>query len=210
MSYVHFVLVCEGSTDEALVDHLERLLIWVGAREVSGVPLDVSRLVESIGRDVGSKVEAAVKLEPGANLVFVHRDADNADPTPRLSEIRMAFEGRLEGRAGVPIVPVQETEAWLLLDEQEIRRVAGKPSGRAPLDLPSLSEIERVSSPKEVLEEAILVASELSGRRRMRLRSRLPRLKSQLLRRLPVGGRIQHLPAWARLREETRVTVERI
>lgn len=213
MTYINFVLVCEGASDEALVEHLEKLLIWVGASEVSGVALDLGRLPEAVSRDVVSKLDAAVRLEPGANLIFIHRDADDGDPTPRLAEIEEAqaeMAERLGGRTCVAVVPVQETEAWLLLDESAIRRVAGRPSGRASLNLPRPSQVEATSSPKEILEEAILLASELTGRRRDRLRSRLPRLKSQLLRRLPVCGAIEQLAAWDRLREEARKAVQRI
>lgn len=213
MTYVHFVLVCEGTSDEALVEHLEKLLIWAGASEVSGVAFDPGRLPEAISRNVVAKLDAAVRLEPGANLIFVHRDADDGDPTPRLTEIQAAIAEsaeQLQGRPCIAVVPVQETEAWLLLDESAIRRVAGRPSGRASLNLPRPGQVEATSSPKQILEEAILVASELTGRRRDRLRTRLPSLKSQLLRRLPVSGAIEQLPAWERLRDEVSIAVQRI
>ena len=38
------------------------------------------------------------------------------------------------------IVPVRMTEAWLLLDESAIRRVAGRPHGDEPLDPRSLTK----------------------------------------------------------------------
>ena len=63
------------------------------------------------------------------------------------------------------MVPIQETEAWLLLDKGSFRRVAGKPKVRTPLDLPTPTNVENIANPKELLKESILIASETTGRR---------------------------------------------
>jgi hypothetical protein len=39
----------------------------------------------------------------------------------------------------VCVVPVRMMEAWLLIDEMAIRRVAGNPNGRIPIELPVLN-----------------------------------------------------------------------
>jgi hypothetical protein len=59
------------------------------------------------------------------------------------------------------------TEAWLLIDEHSIRRAAGRPTGRTPLNLPPLPrlELEEEADPKAVLHQALRDASELRGRR---------------------------------------------
>lgn len=94
-------------------------------------------------------------------------------------------------------------EAWLLLDEEAIRRVSGRPHGQANLNLPSPSQVEAVTGPKERLFAAIRTASEKKGRRLDQLRKRLPRLRAQLLNELKVGGLLMDVPAWRRLRDET-------
>src|SRR5690606_40429727 len=59
--------------------------------------------------------------------LFVHRDADARDPTERLTEIDQAFK-LIKSPPYVRVVPVQETEAWLLVDESAIREHLGIPS----------------------------------------------------------------------------------
>ena len=74
-----------------------------------------------------------------------------------------------EGSADRALIPVRALEAWFLFDEPAIRRAAGNPSGRQPLVLPLLKDVEAISSPKEKLEETMRVASGLEGRRRRKL-----------------------------------------
>jgi hypothetical protein len=57
------------------------------------------------------------------------------------------------------------SEAWMLFDEQAIRKAAGNPNGTSLLDLPSLRNTEAIPDPKEKLRRALETASELSGRR---------------------------------------------
>lgn len=67
--------------------------------------------------DEGKTVAAGLReLAPhGANIVaFVHRDADNAGREARVAEINTgAEESGFAGRV-IPVIPVKETEAWLL------------------------------------------------------------------------------------------------
>jgi hypothetical protein len=68
------------------------------------------------------------------------------------------------------------TEAWLLSDELAIRKAAGNPNGRIPLELPSISRVEKEPNPKAVLKKALLDASEhKSPRRRQRFQRDLGR-----------------------------------
>ena len=201
---VHFVLLCEGGSDEGLVDHLKALLIDCGVTEVTGIAPDYSRLRENMSKDVPSKIKAALLLEPDADLLFVHRDADSRDPQPRFYEIRRGIEAANCPKAWIGVVPVQETEAWLLLDEQAIRRVSGKPKGIANLNLPSPRQVEEVANPKEILKKAILAASEATGRRRSKLKRKFPSLRVQLLRSLRIDGPLLQVTAWRRLRLDTR------
>ncbi|MFN0089482.1 MAG: hypothetical protein ACKVWR_04305 [Acidimicrobiales bacterium] len=133
------------------------------------------------------------------DLVFVHRDAENQSPQLRRDEIeRGRHAAGLEGPV-VPVVPVRMTEAWLLLDEQAIRRVAGKPSGRVPLDLPAARDVERIADPKQILRAALLAASGAAGRRREQFVRDFGRHRALLLERLDPTGPVSTLAAWRQL-----------
>lgn len=207
---INFVFVAEGSSDYALVTHLEALCSYCGATEVTGVALEFERLPSSVGRSVLNKLTAAQKAEPGANLFFVHRDSDSRDSSSRYQEIRAAVETCQLTVDWVAVVPIQETEAWLLLDDIEIRRVARKPKGSVRLELPSPQQVENVANPKERLKAVLIEASEASGRRLDRIRSDFPNQRELLTRRLSVEGPLSSVPSWVRMRDDLqRIIKER-
>ncbi|BCB82630.1 hypothetical protein Pflav_090400 [Phytohabitans flavus] len=96
----------------------------------------------------------------------------------------------------VPVIPVRMTEAWLLLDESAIRRVAGNPRGKTDLGLPKAHQVESIADPKELLDQCLLTAANVTGRRRDSLRKRFPQNRRQLLERLDRNGPITQLASW--------------
>ena len=196
---VHFILIAEGSSDDSLVAHLEGLCVEAGADEVTGTAPDLRRLRSPVGHTVAAKLKACLELEPQANLVLIHRDADSRDPRPRLQEIEGAVSECGLRVQWAPVVPAQETEAWLLLDQDAIRRGVGRPSGRCALGLPDPDSVEDLSNPKKCLEEALVAAAEVTGRRLVKVRGQFSSHRRQLLTRLPVGGRLSGVPSWVRM-----------
>ena len=204
---VHFVLVAEGTSDHALVQPLQRLLVLAGADEASGVAPDLASLPKPPGKTVAAQVDMALKLEPTANAVFVHRDADLPTSDMRRAQVTAAV-AHVSPQDVVPVIPVQETEAWLLTNEDSIREAAGHPTGRAELRLPALRRIEQTANPKERLESALIAASGLSGRRLDRFKRHLPRHRTWLLETLDVTGPVRQLTAWAELEQDVADLVE--
>ena len=221
---IQFLLVCEGSSDDALVAHISKLLIEHGVTEADGLPFhgqphdthsrqEVEQSRETLS-ELAKKVKHGLKCfgAPGQlpDLLFIHRDADHyrdtnaAGPDNRRNEIQAAMQSvSYPGLLYVGVVPVRMTEAWLLVDKCKIRRVAGKPDNRCNLDLPALGEIERMSNPKERLKEILLQAGSPSGRRRKNFKSKFGGHRRQLIENLPVGGPLEKLPSWVRFRDDT-------
>ncbi len=199
---VHFILVGEGSSDEGLVPHIERLCIECGANEVIGVAPDFAMIPGHKGHSVTEKLRTVVEYEPSVNLIIIHRDSDNRDPEPRRREIRKAVEEVNLRCDWVAAVPVQETEAWLLVDQDAIRMVAGRPAGKVALGLPSAGRVEELNDAKQSLKRALVTASELSGRRAERFRSHFSIKRRQLLQQLLPGGALENVPSWRRFRDE--------
>lgn len=205
---VFFVFVGEGSSDAGLVQHLQSLCVEAGIEEATGIAPDLGLLPTPPGKDAESQVQAALALEPGANLVFVHRDSDNRDAKPRREEIQSAL-----ANLNVPfvsVVPIQEMEAWLLLDEEQIRFVSGKPNGRRDLMLPAHARVEEFASPKEKLKEALAIASELRGRRLEKFKKRFPRQRAVLLERLDLNGPVATLTAMRTLKNDIHAVVQEL
>ena len=207
---VRFVLVSEGSSERDLVPHLQDLCVRAGAGEAYGFWPDLGRLQKPPGRTVLAKVEAALRLEPGSNLVFVHRDADGPDAGEVIEQIDAAVLTAAGCPPHVPVVPVQELEAWLLVDQEAIRRVVGKPMGKVRLGLPAVNRIEVLASPKEVLDQALLSASAKSGRHLERVKRELPRLRTLLLQQLDIEGPVASLPAWQLMVMRINAAVEKL
>lgn len=154
-------------------------------------------------RTVAGKL-AAVKAIGGAyDIVFLHRDADRDGRAARVAEIAAAVAEVMPDSAHVPVVPIRMTEAWLLLDEQQIREVAGNPNGKVGLNLPSSRNVERIADPKAHLQEALVTAAELTGRRRKSFQNAFPYNRRLLLERLDPDGPVSAVPSWRQFVADT-------
>lgn len=199
------VLLPDGPSDMPLSNLLEQLCLNFGAR-VAVQPVDPRSLQShTVEGRLGFLEDADIR----ADVVFVHRDAEREPPERRRAEILRASGARSLGHALVPVVPVRMTEAWLLLDEAQIRAVAGKPRGRVPLHLPSLRNVEDLPDPKECLMRALEAASEASGRRLDRVRDSFGRHRRLLLERLDIVGPVTQLSAWQQLEDDVRTAIRR-
>ena len=210
---LRFLLLCEGGSDTALVPHLRQLLSCCGAAEVVGTAWPLARVRDPGGAGasvLARKIRVVLAVEPGFEVVFIHRDADAAGLEARLDEIVSALREVELLDSGVAVVPVRMTEAWVLLDEESIRRVAGNPSGRQALNLPAPARIEDDLNPKRTLEEALVVASGHQGRRMRKFRKKFAAHRRILLEQLPVGHALNDVPAWSRLRQQVSDLVFRL
>lgn len=207
---VRFLFIGEGTFDEHLVPHLRRCCILAGADEAEGLTIPFSRLGSHIGHRITERLEVALGLEPNVNLLFVHRDADSTDSKPRYEEIRAAISTVANVPGYVAVVPVQETEAWLLLDELEIRRVAENPKGTVALDIPTAKQVENISSPKEHLHATILKANDQTGRRYRRAKQKIHQKCQLILDGLDPEGPVCEIPSWKRMFSDLESAIEGI
>lgn len=191
-----FVLIREGPSGEGLIPHLRELIVRAGAAEVLGSSRDYPGTVRERLAKVAS--EGAV-----VDLVFVHRDSDAPEAGHRRAEIAGAAAAvQIQASRVVPVVPIQEIEAWLLLDEVQIREVVGKPSGRTALHLPGPAAVESLTRPKETLAAALLLASQTTGRRREMEKKKFGVRRRVLLERLDIDGPVRKLTAWRTLEND--------
>ena len=204
---LRFLLVCEGSSDAALTTHISKLLIKWGQVDPRGTAWPGIR-------SLAEKIREGLQYSGGCDLLLVHRDADSyvesssAGPSKRAEEIETAVQHSGYMGPWVGIVPVRTTEAWLLLDQSAIRRAAGRPIGTLPLGLPNPNLVESESDPKHCLQQALLTASETSGRRRQKFSRDFPHVRRRLLEELPVGGLLEQVPSWLRFRDDLKTALD--
>lgn len=195
-------MLIDGSSDEPLGRHVAAL-----ARN-NDVMLDIvappfDRMDMPPGRSVSDRLKRMLDIDPDFEVLVVHRDAESESMADRVDEIRGAMSSAHIAWPAVPVIPVRMTEAWLLLDEQGIRDVAGRPSGSARLNLPSPSVVEALPDPKLRLQEALAAAAGHSGRRLRKFQRDFPAHRRQLLDRLDRSGPVSGLQAWRALEVAT-------
>jgi hypothetical protein len=202
MGDVRALFVGEGSSDRAMQSLLQELIVLAGADSASVDAPDLGLLLTRPGKRPIDQARAALELAGPVDLVLVHADADARDPEPRRSQLTTSFRGF--SPTPVFVVPVQETEAWLLVDPDAIRSVCGRPRDRTDLGLPAVRHIERTASPKEVLERAVQsLQADVGRRRRVPFRS----IRRMLLQQLDPEGPVNELPSFQRLRAELAAAV---
>ena len=201
-------LVAEGNSDAVLCKHLTWLLREQALKSrVEPTTFPDSRTYSTVSKgDLANRMLLAYQAYP-CEILFVHRDADSVDSQPRHHEIRQAYisvQDRLP--ATVAVVPVQETEAWLLFDEAAIRYVADNPTGKEPLNLPANKTIEKLKHPKEKLYEILRTANRRSGmeQRHFRPEDAVRRIPDRITTYQP----LRSLKAFRALEAEIRALVQ--
>ena len=166
MKELRYTLLSDGSSDKALLSLLSWLLQshhvecaiqsnWAALRRLPKPPKTLS-----------SRIISSLDLYP-CDLLFVHRDAEKEPREKRVVEIQEALQAvkSVQVPPAVCVIPVRMQEAWLLFDESALRRAAGNPHGRQPLDLPDVTKLEELPDPKNILYKLLREASGLSPRR---------------------------------------------
>lgn len=211
MNELTYTLVADGASDRCLAPiitwALTQALPLQGTRFISDEFADY-RDSTSPPKGLAQKLRRAVEDFP-CDILFVHRDAEKGDPSDRRSEILdAAKEAGVE--SVVCIIPVRMTEAWLLFDEPAIRQAAGNPHGSTRLKLPALNRVEEVPDPKAMLETALEMASEASGRRLKQFQRDLPLLKLRVTEYIEDFSPLRSLRAFEDFEKDVREVFSRL
>ena len=206
MNFFSFTLLADGSSDKTLMHHLTWLLKQNGVEQpVVSNWADLSRLREK-PNGLAEKIERSVELYP-CDLLFIHRDAEREPPENRRTEIAEALlnlNENLTKPSFVCVIPVRMSEAWLLFDEDAIRRAAGNSDGKARMNLPKLKNTENIPDPKEVLFNAIRTASEKSGRKLKELNKDMSNLRYRVSELMEDFSPLRNLRAFQHLEADIK------
>ena len=203
MRDIQFALVREGPSDDGLAILIRALLGRTGVPGVIGAARNYQGTTKT-------KLAQVLAEEVVPDLIFVHRDSDSRDAAERHDEIASAASELGCDDKVVAVVPVQETESWLLTDESAIRTVVGRPKGRTALGLPAVRSIEATANPKEILEAACKIACGKSGARLKAASRNFPRYRATLIERLDLDGPVNELASWRRFVDDLNAAAERV
>lgn len=188
-------LLADGTSDRVLL-HLIELLMNEHCPD-----LYESKFVEWLppsAQTTTQRVKETIVLYP-SDLLFVHRDAENIEPSARESEIRQGLAGVLNPPHLICVIPVRMTEAWLLTSEAAIRAAVGNPNGQSDLALPHPNKVESVDA-KSALFKALEAAKDLGANRTRRFRPE--KYRHRVAELLPDLDGLRKLPSFRHLESQ--------
>jgi hypothetical protein len=152
--WLGLALIAEGHSDDLFLPEVLRR----SAQDVCGAWVDVAApLAVRAGAGPGGHDDLiqALEREDGAFAVVVfHQDGKSHPDAVRLSltGFREKLRRRGRGEPLVPVVPVQETEAWAMADGDALRSVLGVTWSDAQMGLPRRTrDLEADPDPKTTL-----------------------------------------------------------
>lgn len=172
-------LFAEGNTDVDFLQNIVQKTLQALAFECSG-QLDIEVLpikIDKSGLDFCDQVLSASKkgLEDyGIQILCVHSDADSPSSINIYqnkifpSKHKLAQQNQTDFcKILVAIVPIQETESWMLADKALLKQEIG--TNKSDNELGINKQPEEISNPKAVIANAIRIAREGLTQKRRRL-----------------------------------------
>lgn len=156
---VTLTVLADGSSDRCLIQPINWILNQHAGLEYS---TEFARYTAPHRDGLLARAQKAIEYYP-CDILIVHRDAEGESYQARLDEIETELSQL--NKKFIPIIPVRMLEAWLLFDENAIRKAANRPSGRTALNIPKVNRIEQTADPKSLLFESLKTASEHTGRK---------------------------------------------
>jgi hypothetical protein len=164
---IKYTLIADGSSDKSLLNIINWLLNDLYPELPSSGSYADFRVLSNppANSDIRSRINYAEIMYP-FDILFYHRDAETGDKdiiATRQNEIhsRVAYQHK---QKVVCIIPIRMMEAWLLIDENAIKKAAGNRGYSKNISLPSIRRIESISDPKLILHELLKTTSGLKGR----------------------------------------------
>lgn len=183
----------EGPTDHKALPHLvERIvedIIASRSGESYAVAVIDYPLSSLNGQGVANQYRALANKAAGAHLICVHHDAGNLTLQERRAwnfepGVAAARPGGEQRPVFIPVIPVREMEAWLLVDTAAIEEVIGDiPSNVSPPA--SHRDVERLQDPKRMLSTIIEAQTRRLSDHATLLRALAEELDLQVLSDLP-------------------------
>ena len=171
-------LFTEGKTDNRFLKSIvEKTIYKIAANASQDIEVNVQIItIEEKGKGFTQQVLNASKNGLdwfGIHFLCVHKDADSPSDTNTFEYQIQPAQKALESRDYdeyckilVPIVPIQEMEAWMLVDKELLKKQIG--TNKSDKELGINKPPEQLANPKEVIKNAIVIARQGFTKRRRR------------------------------------------
>jgi Domain of unknown function (DUF4276) len=170
-------LFTEGSTDTRFLQSIVQKTLeatafdCVGQFDIYVSPIEIDKTNLSFENQVLNASKKGME-ELGISIICVHADADNFNAIEtyrnRINVAKTELNNQNDTdycKLLVAIVPIQETESWLLADKELLKQEIGTNKTDNELGIDRLPET--IANPKEIISNAIRIAREgLTQRRR--------------------------------------------
>lgn len=180
MKKIGLALYCEGNSDEyvlpILLQRTSRHIIIEGGGSDLNIP-PVKRIEVPKSGQGDDILAAAIKAgTEGYDILFVHKDADDpGSEKVRKNHIEPGLRKVHETtkkvcKNVVPVIPIRETEAWMLADIKILQDILSINMDIKELGLPTRPVlVEKIADPKHVLQETIRKSLEHKSRRHRKI-----------------------------------------
>jgi Domain of unknown function (DUF4276) len=170
-------LFTEGSTDTRFLQSIVQKTLeatafdCVGQFDIYVSPIEIDKTNLSFENQVLRASKKGME-ELGISIICVHADADNFNAIEtyrnRINVAKIELNNKNETdycKLLVAIVPIHETESWLLADKELLKQEIGTNKTDNELGIDRMPET--ITNPKEIISNAIRIAREgLTQRRR--------------------------------------------
>lgn len=170
MRYLNCLLVCEGSSDAWFLQPflhraLEQLVCESFDDVVEIFPIRALRADHQRPEDV---VAASIREDGVFDVLLYHHDgAPPRHSKDVVERMREAWRTRAGREPLVPVVPVRETEAWVLADRVALATTLSIRAASVEKAVPSrAADIEALIDPKALLRSLVIPTVGMRARRR--------------------------------------------
>lgn len=189
----------EGSTDSRFLENIIKRTIVDIIFNGCSMELEVEDIIILTTSKIGKKFDEyfvdAVRdaLNSGAHLLIVHTDSDKDNYeervahkfVPAIEALRSSEDSEIRDYEEyiVPIIPIRMIEAWMLANKGLFKEEVGTTIPDSDLDI--TGDPERMSDPKQKINDALKIAKERSSRNRRLNIDDISELYSPLSNKIP-------------------------
>jgi hypothetical protein len=207
----------EGPTDERLFVNISERIIKEYLLE-NNISAQISWLVLKDKKPTSEQtLTYAAKASKDQDILIFHRDADNTDWKICYSQ---HFQDGLETieqlsnhvacKKIITLIPVKETEAWMLCDKELFRDIIETDLSLASLGLTyQIKNIESIGDPKSLIENAINLHRQSLSRRRRKFAVNLSEIYERFSQEIQFEH-LENLDSFNRFKESIRKVLSEI